>query len=135
MASGFDRPKPSRADNGTVEHRPIKIAVDHLSFFYGHTKALQDISLEIQANVVTAFIGPSGCGKSTFLRTLNRMNDVIPGTRVEGRVSIERILDRLADITIDEDKHGPAASRAYNYEPTFILRGLTDINIKFTPVA
>ncbi len=55
-----------------------------------------------------------------------------PLARVEGRVSIERILDRLADITIDEDKHGPAASRAYNYEPTFILRGLTEINIKFT---
>ncbi len=46
---------------------------------------------------------------------------------------IERILDRLADITIDEEKHGPADSRAYNYEPTFILRGLTEINIKFTP--
>jgi len=88
MAPGFERPATSRADNGTVEHRPVKIAVDHLSFFYGHTRALQDISLEIRANVVTAFIGPSGCGKSTFLRTLNRMNDVIPGTRVEGRVSI-----------------------------------------------
>ena len=57
-----------------------------------------------------------------------------PLARVEGRVSIERILDRLADITIDEEKHGPLrGSRAYNYEPTFILRGLTEINIKFTP--
>ena len=56
-----------------------------------------------------------------------------PLARVEGRVSIERILDRLSDITIDEDKHGPAGSRAYNYEPTFILRGLTEINIRFTP--
>jgi cytochrome P450 len=56
-----------------------------------------------------------------------------PLARVEGRVSIERILDRLGDITIDEDKHGPAGSRAYNYEPTFILRGLTEINVKFTP--
>ena len=58
-----------------------------------------------------------------------------PLARVEGRVSIERILDRLSDITIDEEKHGPAGSRAYNYEPTFILRGLTEINIKFTPTA
>jgi cytochrome P450 len=56
-----------------------------------------------------------------------------PLARVEGRVSIERILDRLADISIDEEKHGPAGSRAYNYEPTFILRGLTEINISFTP--
>jgi cytochrome P450 len=56
-----------------------------------------------------------------------------PLARVEGRVSIERILDRLADITIDEDKHGPAGDRNYTYEPTFILRGLTELNIKFKP--
>ena len=54
-----------------------------------------------------------------------------PLARVEGRVSIERILDRLSDITIDDDKHGPAESRSYNYEPTFILRGLTEMHIKF----
>ena len=56
-----------------------------------------------------------------------------PLARVEGRVSIERILDRMAGITIDEEKHGPANDRRYTYEPTFILRGLTDLNIKFTP--
>jgi len=56
-----------------------------------------------------------------------------PLARVEGRVSIERILDRMAGITIDEDKHGPADDRRYTYEPTFILRGLTDLNIKYTP--
>jgi phosphate transport system ATP-binding protein len=68
---------------------PCKIAVSGLNFFYGAKKALQDISIDIPANLVTAFIGPSGCGKSTFLRTLNRMNDMIPGTRVEGRVRID----------------------------------------------
>jgi cytochrome P450 len=57
-----------------------------------------------------------------------------PLARVEGRVSLERILDRMADITIDEEKHGPAGQRSYTYEPTFILRGLTDLNIKFRPV-
>ena len=57
-----------------------------------------------------------------------------PLARVEGRVSLERILDRMADITIDADKHGPAGGRNYTYEPTFILRGLTDLHIKFTPV-
>ncbi|MCW2515382.1 MAG: putative cytochrome hydroxylase [Mycobacterium sp.] len=57
-----------------------------------------------------------------------------PLARVEGRVSMERILDRMADITIDEEKHGPAGARSYNYEPTFILRGLTEINIEFSPV-
>jgi len=54
--------------------------------------------------------------------------------RVEGRVSIERILDRLADITVSEEKHGPIDARRYVYEPTFILRGLTEINIEFKPV-
>jgi cytochrome P450 len=57
-----------------------------------------------------------------------------PLARVEGRVSLERILDRLADIAIDEDRHGPAGQRNYTYEPTFILRGLTDIHVKFRPV-
>ena len=73
---------------GTEAAHPIKIDVKRLSFFYGQKKALDNISIEIRANLVTAFIGPSGCGKSTFLRTLNRMNDVIPGTRVEGQVTI-----------------------------------------------
>ena len=68
---------------------PPKIDVRSLSFFYGATRALQEITLQIHPNVVTAFIGPSGCGKSTFLRTLNRMNDIIPGTRVEGEALID----------------------------------------------
>ena len=68
---------------------PVKIGVDALNFYYGPKRALDGISLEIRANLVTAFIGPSGCGKSTFLRTLNRMNDIIPMTRVEGQVLID----------------------------------------------
>jgi phosphate transport system ATP-binding protein len=68
---------------------PTKILTNGLNFFYGPTRALADISIRIQPNVVTAFIGPSGCGKSTFLRTLNRMNDIIPGTRVEGTVEVD----------------------------------------------
>ncbi len=66
-----------------------KIDVQALSFFYGAKQALERISLRIQPHVVTAFIGPSGCGKSTFLRTLNRMNDVIPDVRVEGQVLLD----------------------------------------------
>jgi phosphate transport system ATP-binding protein len=68
---------------------PPKIDVQQLSFFYGATRALEEITLQIHPNVVTAFIGPSGCGKSTFLRTLNRMNDIIPGTRVDGKALID----------------------------------------------
>jgi phosphate transport system ATP-binding protein len=60
-----------------------------LNFYYGEKRALENINIAIQSNVVTAFIGPSGCGKSTFLRTLNRMNDIIPDTRVEGTVEID----------------------------------------------
>ena len=66
-----------------------KITVRDLNFFYARVQALHGISLEIPERIVMAFIGPSGCGKSTFLRTLNRMNDVIPGTRVEGEVLID----------------------------------------------
>jgi phosphate transport system ATP-binding protein len=67
----------------------VKISVKNLNFYYGPKKALSDISIEMKANEVTAFIGPSGCGKSTFLRTLNRMNDMVPGARVEGSVKID----------------------------------------------
>ena len=69
--------------------QPVKIDVDDLNFYYGPKRALDGISIEIRQNLVTAFIGPSGCGKSTFLRTLNRMNDIIPGTRIEGTVLID----------------------------------------------
>jgi phosphate transport system ATP-binding protein len=70
---------------------PGKIAVDSMNFYYGEKRALQDISITIKPNLVTAFIGPSGCGKSTFLRTLNRMNDIIVGARVEGSVLIDGV--------------------------------------------
>jgi phosphate transport system ATP-binding protein len=66
-----------------------KISVSNLDFFYGKAQALHGISLDIPQREVVAFIGPSGCGKSTFLRTLNRMNDTIPGTRAEGEVLID----------------------------------------------
>ena len=68
---------------------PTKISVRGLSFFYGRAQALYDISLDVPERIVMAFIGPSGCGKSTFLRTLNRMNDTIPGTRAEGDVLLD----------------------------------------------
>jgi phosphate transport system ATP-binding protein len=79
---------PTPADQGSALP-PVTINVEHLNFYYGRKQALTDISLAVRANLVTALIGPSGCGKSTFLRTLNRMNDTIPGTRAEGRVEID----------------------------------------------
>src|SRR6186997_237948 len=80
------RPEPPAVDSGG---RPSKIVVKDLNFHYGAKRALENISIEIPSNLVTAFIGPSGCGKSTFLRTLNRMNDIITGTRVDGEVKID----------------------------------------------
>ena len=76
------------SERGTIE-TPTKVEVRGLSFYYGDTQALKDVSIQIPEKQVTAFIGPSGCGKSTFLRTLNRMNDIIPGARVTGTVLID----------------------------------------------
>ena len=79
----------ARATPPATGPRECKIEAERMNFYYGKTKALHDISIRIQPNLVTAFIGPSGCGKSTFLRTLNRMNDLVPDSRVEGRVLID----------------------------------------------
>ncbi|POM26801.1 Phosphate import ATP-binding protein PstB [Actinomadura rubteroloni] len=74
-----------------------RIEVSGLHAYYGGTLAIEDISMTIEPRSVTAFIGPSGCGKSTFLRTLNRMHEVIPGARVEGKVLLD-----------DDDLYGPS---------------------------
>ncbi|WP_059005781.1 phosphate ABC transporter ATP-binding protein PstB [Streptomyces specialis] len=73
-----------------------RIEVSGLTAYYGTHKAIEDITLHVEPRSVTAFIGPSGCGKSTFLRTLNRMHEVTPGGRVEGKVMLD-----------DEDLYGP----------------------------
>jgi phosphate transport system ATP-binding protein len=67
----------------------IKMSIREQSFYYGSLQALKDINLDILEKQVTALIGPSGCGKSTFLRTLNRMNETIPGTRMTGTVTLD----------------------------------------------
>ncbi|AKX92943.1 phosphate ABC transporter ATP-binding protein PstB [Neomoorella thermoacetica] len=66
-----------------------KITINNLNFYYGSNRALKDVNLEIQAHAVTALIGPSGCGKSTFLRTLNRLNDLIDGVRISGEILLD----------------------------------------------
>ena len=89
-----------------VRHDPVsetglaeKISIRHLSFYYGDSAALKDISLPLYENKVTAFIGPSGCGKSTLLRVLNRMYDLYPNQRAEGEVTLDGmdILSRAVD--------------------------------------
>src|SRR5690242_8870384 len=77
-----------------------KITVNNLNFYYSKHQALTDISMPIKAKRVTALIGPSGCGKSTFLRTFNRMNDLIPMARIEGQVLLDGmdIYSRALDV-------------------------------------
>ena len=67
----------------------VKIDAQHVDFYYGDFHALKNISMQIEENTCVAFIGPSGCGKSTFLRLFNRMNDLIPNTRMEGKIQID----------------------------------------------
>src|SRR4051812_31941297 len=84
----ISRDHPARTADD-LAGRTAKITVGHLNFFYGGQQALSDVSLLIPQHCVTALIGPSGCGKSTFLRCLNRMNDMIDETRVEGEVLLD----------------------------------------------
>ncbi len=80
----------------------VKIQVKDLNLHYGDLHALKNISIEIEKNRITALIGPSGCGKSTFLKTLNRMNDLIPDVRIEGTVRLDGkdIYSRDTDVTL-----------------------------------
>src|ERR1700732_2497306 len=76
-------------ENRPPEDSTSKLSATNLIFHYGSFKALHGISMQVYANRVTAFIGPSGCGKSTFLRTLNRMNETIRSSRVEGEILLD----------------------------------------------
>ncbi|MBO8486021.1 MAG: phosphate ABC transporter ATP-binding protein [Bacteroidetes bacterium] len=79
-----------------------KIAATDVNFYYGDFHALKGISMEIPKNKVVAFIGPSGCGKSTFLRLFNRMNDLVPGARLEGKILIDGQDIYGPDVQVDE---------------------------------
>lgn len=85
-----------------------KITVESLNLHYGENHALKNVNMEIADHAITAFIGPSGCGKSTFLRCLNRMNDLLDGCRVEGKVILdgEDIYDKRVDTTLLRKKVG-----------------------------
>jgi len=72
-----------------VDGANVKMKVEHVDFWYGDNQALYDVNLDIYDNEVTAFIGPSGCGKTTLLRCLNRTNDIIPGVRIEGLITLD----------------------------------------------
>ena len=85
-----------------------KFDISHLNLHYGDFHALKDVNMKIEANKITAFIGPSGCGKSTYLKTLNRMNDLVPNVKIEGTVLLdgEDIYDPQVDTTLLRKKVG-----------------------------
>ena len=91
--------KPGGGDTSSGDGSTLGMRVENLSAFYGSFKAVTDVSMDVQANKVTALIGPSGCGKSTYIRCLNRMHEVIPGARAEGCVTLgeQDIYDKNAD--------------------------------------
>ena len=86
----------------------IKISTKNLNLYYGQNHALKDVNMEIEAGKITALIGPSGCGKSTYLKTLNRMNDLVEGVRITGEILLdgESIYDPKVDVTILRKKVG-----------------------------
>ena len=85
-----------------------KISTKKLNLYYGANHALKDVDMDITANAITAFIGPSGCGKSTFLKTLNRMNDLVDGVKIDGEVTLdgENIYDEKVETTLLRKKVG-----------------------------
>jgi len=104
----LDNPLRTQTNTATVSAHvavktpsgPTKVSAKQMNLFYGAKQALINIDLEVEERMVTALIGPSGCGKSTFLRSLNRMNDLIPGVRITGDVHIDgvNIYDRDIDV-------------------------------------
>lgn len=89
-------------------NKEIKISAKHLNLYYGENHALKDINMDIKKNAVTALIGPSGCGKSTFLKSLNRMNDLVENVKITGEITLdnENIYDENVDTTLLRKKIG-----------------------------
>lgn len=92
----------------SIMENKVKISTQNLNLYYGENHALKNINLDLYENKITAFIGPSGCGKSTYLKTLNRMNDLVPNVKIEGTVLLdgEDIYDPQVDTTLLRKKVG-----------------------------
>ena len=119
----------------TLESRP-KISVKQLNAFFRSTQAIQDVSLDVEANSVLAVIGPSGCGKSTFLRCLNRMHELIPGASAEGKVLVdgEDVYSRQVDPVLLRRRVGMVFQRA-NPFPTMSIFDNVAAGLKLNRIA
>ena len=105
----------------------VKISTQNLNLYYGENHALKNINLDLYENKITAFIGPSGCGKSTYLKTLNRMNDLVPNVKIEGTVLLdgEDIYDPQVDTTLLRKKVGMVFQQFNLYPHMTVLKNLT----------
>jgi len=116
LSGNINVPKVTVAEAATLVNQDavVKIDVRHTNFWYGSKQALYDVSIPIREKQVTALIGPSGCGKTTFLRTLNRMNDLIPGTRTEGEAILDarNIYDKSLDVVSLRQRIGMVFQRS-----------------------
>src|SRR5436305_4126019 len=108
--------RPAELSPTTEPAPPLTFQVKNVSIWYGEKRAIDDVTLDIASNAVTAIIGPSGCGKSTFLRCLNRMHELVPNTRIEGRVLFR-----------GKDLYGPGV------DPTLVRRRIGMVVQKCNP--
>lgn len=108
-----DNPDAHHIRHYVDEEHPVIISIKNLDFFYEKSQALKSINVDIREREITALIGPSGCGKSTFLRCINRMNDLIPGTKAEGQVMIHgvNVLEPSVDVVELRKKIGMVFQR------------------------
>jgi phosphate transport system ATP-binding protein len=130
---------PSGTEERKADQSIAKILVEKLNFYYGKTQALKDVSVSIRENLIAAFIGPSGCGKSTFLRCLNRMNDLIPGAKVSGKVFLDGtdIYSRNVDLSELRRKVGMVFQKSNPFPKSIFenvayglrIQGITDKTI------
>ena len=104
----------------SIMENKVKISTQNLNLYYGENHALKNINLDLYENKITAFIGPSGCGKSTYLKTLNRMNDLVPNVKIEGTVLLdgEDIYDPQVDTTLLRKKVGMVPQQAVLFKGT-----------------
>ncbi len=124
---GLGRPRPLEANMPHADATPTvvrdKLRTDKLRAWFGKVEAIKQVSLRVAERKVTAIIGPSGCGKSTFLRCLNRMHEVVPGTRVEGKVLLD-------DVDIYERRTDPVKVRALHRDGVSETQPIPQIHIQ-----
>ena len=120
-------PPAPLATAATVAGKHVTFDVQHLNIWFGKNQVLRDVSMQIPTCAVTAIIGPSGCGKSTFLRSLNRMHDLVPGSRVEGHITLfgEDLYAKDVDPTLVRRRVGMVFQKSNPFPTMSIAENVT----------